>query len=109
MTDTPEQTPLTRSQPDSDGYYRWAVTGPAGAVEFDVTRGGSPGHIVLHYPEPAGSTHTAACDLLGGACDGARQMYLPGKSLYKQWVDAGGDDTVIWDRLESFYANRINQ
>jgi hypothetical protein len=103
-----ERTPLTRKQIDYDRHYRWAVTGPSGAVDFTVTHGGSPGEIEIHYPEPEDSRHTAACDLLPeGTCDGARQMRLPGKSLYKQWVDAGGDDAVIWARLEAFYANRL--
>jgi hypothetical protein len=108
VTHAPEHIPLTHRQPDSDRHYRWAVTGPAGAVDFTVTRDGSPGHIVVHYPTPGDSRHIAACDLLpGGTCDGDRQMHLPGSSLYRRWVDAGGDDAVIWTRLEAFYTNRL--
>lgn len=108
MPDTSQRVALTRNQLDSDRHYRWAVTGPAGAVDFTVTREGSPGDITVHYPVPAGSRHVADCELLpGGTCDGDRQMRLPGSSLYKRWVDAGGDSAVIWARLEAFYANRI--
>jgi hypothetical protein len=102
------EVPLARKRLDTGSHYIWAVIGPAGAVDFYVTCGGSPGDIAVHFPAPEGCRMVAACQLLpAGICDGSREMHLPGSSLYRRWVTAAGDDKVIWTQLEAFYANRL--
>lgn len=100
---------LTRTRPDAGDLLRWAVAGPAGAVEFTVTRTGSRPAVVVHHPAADGCLRLASCDLLpGGTCDDARQMRLPGGGLYRRWAAADCDDTVIWASLQAVYASRTS-
>ena len=102
--------------------YGWAVVSAAGAVELRAVAGPGdlaqnrrtvsvrgvayePDGVAFHSttPREGWSPPVGVCQVHGGDC-WADVQYLPADGLIADWARHGGDDSVIWHRLEAFHA-----
>lgn len=110
----PDAPQTVRVRADSPVLSRYAVGGPAGAVELQFLRtippalgryaAGATSIWYHHASPPYPDSEPGPCDLQDGRpCYQEAGLSAPAHALHDAWHAADCDDETIWHKLEELY------
>jgi hypothetical protein len=115
MTDTLTRRIVDVHQPGSSVVKRFILSGPEGAVTFDIYGGAHPmgGPVEIHYPVSPASEHICQpgavspnnCEFVPGGHCRADQAWRAGGDAYEQY--AAGREGGVWAEMQSWYDSRL--